>query len=933
MNDNQTSSGFSPALPIGTMLGQYAIQKVIGSGGFGITYLAQDETTNELVVIKENYPSDVSFRNITSLTIGPTSESNKESYEWALARFQDEAKILSSLCHPNIVPIRHAFKALGTAYYVMPHVEGIELNKAAPAPDNITAAWLQNVLVKILSALDHVHAQGLIHRDIKPRNILLRADGEPIIIDFGTARALESTHSHTHIGTPGFMPLEQFSAKGKRGPWTDIYALGATCYNLITGEMPPASTDRTDEDEYQPLANRPTLADRFPEHILSSIDKALCMKRQERWQSAQEWMNALNGVHSPITGSKRTSSAKSLPSSSKKKRKNLTILSIFLLAALGGGLCYNYFPRSAKPPAKQEHSTLCTAARDGDVEKVRLLLEAGSDVNKADSDSQTPLIWAARNGHAECAQLLLNTPGIDVNKADKNGFTPLLWATRNGHTECVQLLRNTPGIAVNEPNQNSTLSPSLAEATNHTDHARIIHTASEQFNNSLHAAAREGDAEKVSLLLASGADVNKVDEHSIAPLIWAANLGHTECVRLLLTAPGIEVNTVDKSRCTPLVHAALNGHTECVRLLLNAPGIDVNKENQDKRTPLHAATFNGHTECVRLLLKVPEIELNTKDVDNSTPLIIAAHNGHAECVKLLLTAPGTDVNASDNPPLLHAALHGHTECVRLLINAPGIDVNRANPQGGTPLIAAAFKGHTECVRLLINAPGIEVDKAGQNNTTALSIAEAAGHTECARLIREAGGQGQSNASLSDAARDGDIEAVRRLLASGADVNMEDKNGFTPLHAAAFQGHTECVRLLLAAPGIDVNQENENGWTPLVMAVHNGHTECLKLLLSAPGIDVNTTESPLTYAAYNNRTECMRILLKVPGIDVNKANPQGGTPLHAAAYQGHTECVRLLLNAPGIDVNQTGENGATPLTLAESAGHTECARLIRAAGGR
>ena len=177
MADIHTPAAFSPALPTGIMLGNYIILKVIGSGGFGITYLAQEEITDKLVVIKENYPADVSFRDMTSLAVGPAGESRKEAYDWALTRFLNEAKILSRLSHPNIVPIWNAFKALGTAYYVMPHVEGTELQKAAPAADIITAEWLLPVLEKILSALDYLHMQGLIHRDIKPHNIMILKDG------------------------------------------------------------------------------------------------------------------------------------------------------------------------------------------------------------------------------------------------------------------------------------------------------------------------------------------------------------------------------------------------------------------------------------------------------------------------------------------------------------------------------------------------------------------------------------------------------------------------------------------------------------------------------------------------------------------------------------------------------------------------------------
>ncbi|MBR3927291.1 MAG: serine/threonine protein kinase [Akkermansia sp.] len=284
----------APVLPKGFNLGSYKILEIIGSGGFGITYLAENQITEKRVVIKENYPVECCFRDMSSHRVNPSGTKYKESYDKALASFLNEAKVLANLNHPYIVPITTAFKALGTAYYVMPHVEGIELSKAAPAPDTITAEWLQPVLEKLLYALDYLHAQGLIHRDIKPNNILITKSGEPILIDFGTARALENTHSQSRIGTPGFMPFEQSSAKGKRGPWTDLYALGATCYRLITGQRPPDAIGRMMDDEYRPLTEMAELGTRFPHSLLSSIDKALNMPSKERWQSAQEWLDALH---------------------------------------------------------------------------------------------------------------------------------------------------------------------------------------------------------------------------------------------------------------------------------------------------------------------------------------------------------------------------------------------------------------------------------------------------------------------------------------------------------------------------------------------------------------------------------------------------------------------------------------------------------------
>ena len=674
MPDIHKASAFSPALLVGTTLGNYIIRKVIGSGGFGITYLAQEEITDKLIVIKENYPAEISFRDMTSLMVGPSGESRKEAYEWALTRFLDEAKTLSRLSHPNIVPILAAFKALGTAYYVMPHVEGTELNKAAPSPDNITAEWLLPVLEKILSALDYLHSQGIIHRDIKPNNILLRADGEPILIDFGTARALESTHSHTHIGTPGFMPLEQLSAGGKRGPWTDFYALGATCYYLITGELPPHSVDRVEEDEYRPLAGNPSLANRFPEHVLSSIDKALRMNRSERWQSAQEWLEALKGKtsspasettqsakHEPGTSPKSTQlTTKPHTSSSKKKSYTLSLIFFLLLAALiYGGFYYNH-----QQPVNQPHTDISPASPE-----VVNSTEQRDDVNQPHTDI-SPASSEVVNSTEQRDDV--NQPHTDISPASSE--------------------------VVNSTEQRDDVPPQLSGIN------------PEQYNSELYDAANSGDTEKVRLLLEAGADVNWANEAKSqnTPLIRAAENGHTECVSLLLNAPGIDVNKANNTGNSPLSVAADNGHTECVRLLHAAPGININQAAQDGATPLILAAAKGHTECVRLLLAAPGININQAGQQGATPLLCAALNGHTECVRLLLAAPGIDVNMADEDgytPLLCAAAKGHTECVRLLLAAPGIDINKASSNGTTPLYWAERNNHTECARLIREAGG------------------------------------------------------------------------------------------------------------------------------------------------------------------------------------------------------------------------------------
>ncbi len=300
-NTANTAKVKTMSLPEGITLGHYQLLHVLGQGGFGITYLAVDQRTNAQVVIKENLPTFYAARDDASLQVQPLAvEDAVQNYAHTLQRFVDEARILARLNHPNIVRVHEAFEALGTAYYVMPYIEAKELHKVIPT-EAVDEAWLLPILKAVLSALDYLHTKNLLHRDLKPGNILLQTDGTPILIDFGTARALQTERSATMVGTPGYTPIEQITTHGKRGAWTDVYALGATCYRLITGQLPPEANARLaeDEDPYLPLASRAELRARFSPALLSSIDKALAIRAKDRWQSAQEWTAELAAPATP----------------------------------------------------------------------------------------------------------------------------------------------------------------------------------------------------------------------------------------------------------------------------------------------------------------------------------------------------------------------------------------------------------------------------------------------------------------------------------------------------------------------------------------------------------------------------------------------------------------------------------------------------------
>ncbi len=497
-----TKQTASVALPEGYLLNNcYIIRKTLGQGSFGITYQAEEKVTERAVIIKENFPAFCSQRDHTNNSVSANLPKNADTYEWALGSFLKEAKLLAHLQHSNIVPISCAFEVLGTAYYVMPHVGGNPLHIAAPHHTEIDEKWLTPVLTNLLNALDYLHEKDLLHRDIKPDNIIINEKGEPILIDFGTARAVDGTHTQTKMGTPGYAPLEQWAVKGNRGPWTDLYALGATCYHLITGQIPPDCHERTDDDNYTPLANQPELQGRFSSIILSSIDKALNLKTRDRWQCAQDWLQTLKAqpvaisqplltpfapaIEPPLTEDRELTEEelydKCVALVKEKGKATTPMLQRYF--SLGYGKAARMmdllkkrgvFPLSspvrASAPQPQQ---ILQAARNGNKEELLRLISSGGDLNSIDSHGDTPLIMATWGKHIDCVKILLNA-GADVNRTNADGRTALFCAALSGHTEILKLLLDTPNIYVNLQNRFGWTALSAAIDNEHAECVRLL---------------------------------------------------------------------------------------------------------------------------------------------------------------------------------------------------------------------------------------------------------------------------------------------------------------------------------------------------------------------------------------------------------------------------------------------------------------------------
>jgi serine/threonine protein kinase len=278
---------------MGTVLREWKIDEVLGVGGFGIVYKAQGIYFNELVAIKEYFPSSISERDSED-TVVPIDSEAEEVHALGLKKFVEEAKLLWNLStptrHPNIVSVRSLFEIHGTAYMVMDFEDGLSLSKMLKQGRRFNERSLWNILQPIAEGLERAHRVGVLHRDIKPPNILINEDNRPVLIDFGSARfeAAEATSTKVTFHTPPYAAIEQYVKTYPQGPWTDIYALGVVMYECITGEKPPEVLERLHAGLGKPLSEGKWPG--YGKKFLAAVDAAMVVKPDERPQSLSEWL-------------------------------------------------------------------------------------------------------------------------------------------------------------------------------------------------------------------------------------------------------------------------------------------------------------------------------------------------------------------------------------------------------------------------------------------------------------------------------------------------------------------------------------------------------------------------------------------------------------------------------------------------------------------
>ena len=788
------------ALPRGHRLQEYELVRVLGMGGFGMTYLGFDHHLNKAVAIKEYLPSDIATRT-TGGSVAPQASEFRGDFQWGLERFLDEARTLARFDHRHIVKVHRFFEAHGTAYIVMEYAEGETLSAHLERKRTLTEAELKALLYPLLDGLEVVHKADFLHRDIKPGNIVLRdADGSPVLLDFGAARQAigAKSRSVTSIVTPGYAPIEQYSSRGHQGAWTDIYALGGVCYRALTGQVPDDATDRVRHDPLVSVSQR--CAGQASQAFLSAIDVALSVDEGARPPSVGVWREAL-GVSVPVPARGQAQGA------------------------------------SRREQAAQRVPLPAPSARAGQAEQ----RAAAEEVQKAEADDApivrqryAPLSQQKESKSKPLAVVLGVVVALLVGGKMYVDHAEQVALEQRQEEQAVLERQRQEQVALEKQRQEQAALERQRQEQVALEKQRREQAALEKQRqeeqavlkkagvDNLHDAASKNAYEAAEVLLRQGADVNAKNEYGWTPLHRAAEENASATAEVLLKH-GADVHAKHPyDDDTPLHRAAEENASATAEVLLKQ-GADVNAEDDWNMTPLHRAARAGASATAEVLLK------HGADVH-------AKHRANSQGFP-----HGADVNTSvrvyfGDTALHKAAQRGGSATAELLLKH-GADVNAKNRDGLTPLHDAAWKKAFSTAELLLRH-GADVHAKDANGWTPL-------HWAAQTAL---GGADLPLLTLS-------------LLKQGAAVDARDKHGWTPLHVTAWFDAFSTTEVLLKQ-GAAVDARDKYGWTPLHVAAKYDASATAEVLLKQ-GANVqakdNRGSTPLHHAVSKNASATAAVL--------------------------------------------------------------------------
>ena len=377
------------ALRAGTVLkGRYLLGRVLGQGGFGITYMAWDESLKARVAVKEYMPGELATR-LEHRQVVVRTAARQEEFAYGQERFKEEARILAKFMgQPNIAGVTDYFDENGTSYFVMDYIEGISFKTyIAQAGGRVSPEEALDVMIPVLRALTAVHGEGLIHRDVTPDNIYITKDGNVKLLDFGSARYSlgDKSKSLDVILKVGYAPKEQYIRRGRQGPYTDMYSCAACLYAAITGYLPPESLERLDHDTLVPPSEAGA---EIPLFLERAILKGLAVQPEDRFQTAGEFLEVLESQKVvEFTGSDREETLQKQQVRSQEKRKKgrlaaavcgIGALALAAVLSLGPGQSGTPDSAPASEPAGEVQGTNVPTQETLSPQEIRRMEEAAA---------------------------------------------------------------------------------------------------------------------------------------------------------------------------------------------------------------------------------------------------------------------------------------------------------------------------------------------------------------------------------------------------------------------------------------------------------------------------------------------------------------------------------------------------------------------------